>query len=149
MEWYSRVESKEKIEKEIKKLKEDIENLEDRKLQIDEQVFPKNEIYGGKCYVCGKQAEEWHHIIPKGHFCYDYDGADNIDEETIHLCKRCHMKVHNCYRNKLYETISEEREKINKEKEKILKICCYKEKITCYNIYLKFIKKLKEENNAK
>lgn len=41
------------------------------------------------CYVCGRQASEWHHVM---------HGADKKLSETmglmVPLCRECHNKVH-------------------------------------------------------
>ena len=41
-----------------------------------------------KCYLCGKEIEHVHHIVPRRE-----NGSDNADN-LVGLCKNCHDKVH-------------------------------------------------------
>ena len=42
----------------------------------------------GKCAVCGKPINHYHHITPK------HDGGSDLPENIIGLCDECHSKVH-------------------------------------------------------
>lgn len=41
------------------------------------------------CYICGSQAQQWHHIFNK----YDKKRSEKFGL-LIPLCARCHMKIH-------------------------------------------------------
>ena len=43
---------------------------------------------GGKCIICGKPIEHFHHVIPR-----HLDGSD-LPENIVGLCKTCHEGIH-------------------------------------------------------
>lgn len=44
-----------------------------------------------KCQICGKDARETHHIIPRANTLYRWDRRN-----ALFLCKECHFGIHHC-----------------------------------------------------
>ena len=68
--------------KKLKKLKRELDRL------WVEKAFEK---YGRKCLICGKEATEVHHFIPKSlslNLRWDLDNA-------VPICRKCHFNLHN------------------------------------------------------
>ena len=100
------------------------EELNNRLAQLARGKTAENE----RCFICNSAEKlEWHHIIPSGeitaqkHYGNSSSLVDRLLEETIPLCKDCHMKVHKKYRNSnLYSIVGKaENQAMNLANEKI------------------------------